>query len=70
MHIHIYIFESIYIFFSGDAFRASFFVGSQRSVQVRAVNHLLGCADSSNVPTVKNQVTRLEFQDGKAKSSI
>ena len=30
-------------------------------------NHVLGCADGSNRPTVQTQVTRLEFQDGKRK---
>lgn len=30
-------------------------------------NHLLGCSDGSGRQTVKNHVTRLEFQDGKRK---
>ena len=30
-------------------------------------NHLLGCSDGSNLRTVNNHVTRLEFQDGKRK---
>eukprot|EP00435_Cladocopium_sp_Y103_P046366 s2601_g13.t1 len=30
-------------------------------------NHLLGCADGTNRPTVQTRVTRLEFQDGKRK---